>query len=170
MIILPYVFIKLSFFLLYLQIFRPFLWLRICIIAGAVIVTAVYVAGIVAQFIVHTPRPGQTWLEYFQVSRADKISANTSWPLPAWTLASDVYVLAVPIAGVSRLQISARRRFGVTMVFMTGLGFVYQSVLRYTSWLSIPSACICSSLSLYFRVKMTQGDTSRAIIDAGVTA
>ena len=133
MTILPYIFIKLSFFLLYLQIFRPFLWLRICIIAGAVIVTAVYLAAIIGEFILQTPRPGQTWFEMFQASNADKGGANVTWALAAWALASDVYILVLPIAGVSRLQVSAKRRFGVIMAFMTGLGFDYRSVLCYTS-------------------------------------
>ena len=168
MTILPYIFIKLSFFLLYLQIFRPFLWLRICIIAGAVIVTAVYLAAIIAELIEQTPRPSQTWFKYFQSSLADKNDVNVSWALAAWALATDVYILVLPIAGVARLQVSAKRKFAVIMAFMTGLGFVHRSVLCYTSWLNIHSACICSALSLYFRKRMQQRDISRTIVDVQI--
>lgn len=128
MTILPYIFIKLSLFLLYLQIFHPFLWLKICIIAGAVIVTGVYIAATLGELIAQTPRPGQTWYQYFQASHADKGGVNLSWALAAWALASDVYLLILPIAGVARLQVSAKRKFAVIMAFMTGLGFDYHSV------------------------------------------
>ncbi len=140
MAILPYIFIKLSFFLLYLQVFHPFLWFKICTIAGAVIVTAVYMAFIIVQLIALTPRHGQSWFEDFQAPRVGEDSYKISWPIAAWTLASDVYILVLPIAGISRLQISAKRRFAVIMVFMTGLGFVYRSVLCHTLWLSIFTA------------------------------
>ena len=168
MTILPYIFIKLSFFLLYLQIFRPFLWLRICIIAGAVIVTAVYLAAMIGELIVQTPRPDQTWFEYFQASHAGKGGVNISWALAAWALATDIYILVLPIAGVSRLQVSAKRKFAVIMAFMTGLGFAHQLFLCYTWSLSIHRACICSALSLYFRQKMHQTDITRTIIDAQI--
>lgn len=167
-IVLPYIFIKLSFFLLYLQIFRPFLWLRICIIVGAVIVTAVYLAAMIREFIVQTPRPGQTWFEYFQASHARKGGVNVSWALAAWALASDVYILVLPIAGVSRLQVLAKRKFAVIMAFMTGLGYVYRSVPCYMLRLRIHRACICSALSLYYRQKMHQTDITRTIINAQI--
>ena len=129
MTILPYGFIKLSLFLLYLQIFRPFLWLKICIIAGAVIVTGGYAAGVLGELIAQTPRPNQTWYQYFRPSHAIRGGVNVSWALAAWALVSDVYLLVLPIAGVARLQASAKRKFVVIMAFMTGLGFAYQSVL-----------------------------------------
>ena len=80
-----------------------------------------------------TPRPGQTWFEYFQASHAGKGGVNVSWALAAWALASDIYILVLPIVGVSRLQVSAKRRFGVIMAFMTGLGFACRSILCYSS-------------------------------------
>ena len=125
-------------------------------------------AAVLGELIAYTPRPGQTWYQYFQASQEIEGGINVSLALAAWAIASDIYLLVLPIAGVARLQVSAKRKFAIIMAFLTGLGFAHESVFD-TTWLTIHSACICSALSLYFRQRMHQGDVSRTIVNAAIT-
>ena len=120
MISIPYIFIKLTFFILYWNIFKPFRWLRISIIGGTFAVTIVYLACLLAELIGATPLSGQTWRES---STGNNIGRKLAVPLAAWTLASDIYLLLLPISCVFQLQLSAQRRFGLLTIFMTGIGY-----------------------------------------------
>ena len=116
-----YIFVKITFFILYWNIFKPFRWLKFSIIGGAIVVTGVYTACTLASLIGATPRAGQSWIASSASSRA-AIGIRISIPLAAWALASDVFILLLPISGVLRLQLSPKKRFGLLMVFMTGIG------------------------------------------------
>ena len=50
------------------------------------------------------------------------IAANKS--LGAINLASEIYILCVPIPAVSKLQLSTKKRIGVTVIFATGFMYV----------------------------------------------
>ena len=119
---IAYIFVKLTFFILYWNIFKPFHWLKIGIIGGAAVVTCVYTAFTLASLIGATPRPGQTWLENSDSPNCN-ICIKLTVPLAAWALVSDVYILLLPISGVLRLQLSPKRKFALLMVFMTGIGY-----------------------------------------------
>lgn len=117
-------FIKLSFFLFYYQVFQPLRWLRISVYFGAILTCAFYGAATIAQLILATPKPGQTW-----------INLMLSVPLSAVGLGIDIVLLAMPIGAVSRLQLPTKRKIGILSIFMFGL-----------------LACVGSTLSLYYRV------------------
>ena len=119
--IITYIFIKLTFFILYYNIFKPFRWLKISIAGGAVVVTSVYVAFTVAELISATPGADQTWLEALSNARGS-VRIDISIPISAWTLASDIFILLLPICGVVRLQISSKKKVGLLIIFMAGLG------------------------------------------------
>ena len=111
--------IKVSFFILYWTIFRPFRLLRYGVMAGGVIVPVVYLAFLLANMIDGTPRSGETWFN--SVVRC-KICFNIMVPVTAWGVVSDTYILILPIFGIMRLQLSLKEKVGVLMLFMTGLG------------------------------------------------
>ena len=117
-----FTFVKLTFFILYWSIFHPFRWLKYAIVGGAFVVVSVYVACILVMMIEGAPPPGQTWHDTSEVSRL-LIGQKLTVPLAAWSLASDVFLLLLPISGVLRLQLSQKKKYALLMVFMTGLGY-----------------------------------------------
>ena len=111
---------KLTFFLLYFQVFRPLRWLRITVYIGATLTCAFYGAASVAQFVFATPLPGQTWLEHSLSGRAWKAEV-LSVPLAAVGLAIDIVLLFMPIAAVVGLKLPTKRKIGVMVIFMFGI-------------------------------------------------
>ncbi|KAL8784502.1 MAG: hypothetical protein Q9213_003939 [Squamulea squamosa] len=116
-----YIFVKLTLFILYWNIFHLFRWLKYGILGGATIVTGVHTAFTLYIIISDSPAPGQTWLEKAGAS-GNNGGIRLAIPLSAWSLVSDFYILLLPISGVLRLQLSPRRRLALLMVFMTGIG------------------------------------------------
>ena len=112
-------FIKVTFFLMYIQIIRPFKWLRYCSYAGAVVTLLFYFSILVATFAWTIPNPGQTLAESLQNPREAR-ATNITIPLGSVGIILNVYILLLPIAGVSRLQLPLRRKIDVMAVFLTG--------------------------------------------------
>ena len=113
------IFTKLTFYLVYLQVFRPLQWLRIAIYAGASITTAFYLAVEIFLLVSVTPRRGQSWAAA-AVSPAEYKSLQTSVPTACVGLATDLYLLVLPISAVLQLQLPTRRKVGVILIFLTG--------------------------------------------------
>ena len=71
-------------------------------------------------FVLVTPRPGETILSHWVIE--DQYQAlSLGVPQSAVGLALDIYILALPILAVNKLQLPTRRKIGVIMLFMTGL-------------------------------------------------
>lgn len=115
-----WLFVKLSFFILYLQLFRPIIWLRYCIYFGALVNTAFYVAIVIVTLYYTTPAPGQSWQENIRDPR-EAGTFRTSIPIASGSLVLDLYIFLLPIAGIWNLNMSLQRKIGVGVVFMTGL-------------------------------------------------
>ena len=113
-------FAKLSFFLLYIELFRPMKWLRYCSYAGAVVNVLYYFSILVATLVFTAPAPGQTLQQSVQSQRQAK-ALTMPVPIASMNLVLDVYILVLPIAGVSKLQLATRRKIAVIGVFSTGL-------------------------------------------------
>ena len=116
-----YLFIKMTFFIIYWNIFKPSRWLRIGIIGGALTCSIVYIAFIIASLVGAAPKPGKTWFQTYTEPRVD-IGVKLSIPLAAWALVSDIYIIVLPISGVLQLQLSWKRKLGLSMCFMAGIG------------------------------------------------
>lgn len=119
-------FIKVTFFLLYLQLFGPMRWLRICAYIGAVFTVIFYFGMAVTQLIFSTPRHGETLLSH-QNTHNEYLAIAMSVPQSAVGLAIDLYILILPIIAVSQLQLPIRKKVGVMLIFMTGL--LYEDTL-----------------------------------------
>ena len=112
-------FAKLTFFLLYLQIFHPIKWLRYSSYAGALFTVIFYIGITIFNLACTAPAPGESWQQVTQrPSFNDTVSATVG--IACVGLALDVTILLLPIAGVVRLQMSRKRKIGVLSVFMTG--------------------------------------------------
>ena len=115
-----YVFLKNTFFIMYLYIFGPLRWLRICAYTGAAITTTFYISISVTSFVFVTPRHEETWDEHLlsqEETRAIILPVLTS----SFGVVIDLTILILPIIAVMQLQLSTRRKIGLVCVFMTGL-------------------------------------------------
>ena len=113
-------FTKLTFFLLYFQVFRPLRWLRISAYLGAVLTCAFYGAATIAQIVFEVPKHGETWLEYALSGKSNK-GTTLSIPLAAVGLGIDIVLLVMPIAAVVGLQLPKKRKMGIIFIFMFGI-------------------------------------------------
>lgn len=117
---LTLLFTKLTFFLLYFQVFRPLKWLRVSVYVGATLTCAFYGAASITQIVFSTPKPGQTWLEHdfsLQGTKANMLSV----PLAAVGLGIDVALLVIPIIAVVGLHLPTKRKIGILFIFMFGI-------------------------------------------------
>jgi hypothetical protein len=114
-------FTKITFFLMYLGLFRPMSWMRICAHIGTVLTSLFYGGMFLAQIIIRTPRPGETLASRLQTTSAASESLALSVPQSAVGLAIDLYILILPIIAVSQLQLPLRRKIGTSLIFATGI-------------------------------------------------
>ena len=112
-------FTKLSFYLLYHQLFHHLQHLRWAIYAGAAITTGFYIANSVSHFIFVTPRKGQTVNS--TLSQNLEQVKELGFALGIFGIISDFYILLLPITGLIPLRMAWRRKMGVMIIFMTGL-------------------------------------------------
>lgn len=111
---------KTSFFLMYLDMFGPLPWLRICVYAGLFLNWGFYTAVTIVSLYYQAPNPGQTWQEgYMNARYAD--SLNLPIPIAGGSLLLDVYIFVLPLIAVMKLRLSTRKKLGVMAVFATGL-------------------------------------------------
>ena len=115
-------FAKLTFFLVYLQIFWPFKWVRICVYLGATVTTVFYTTVEIFWLYYMTPRKGETFISV-AVSPAEFKVLVLSVPVAAVGLGIDVYLLVLPITAVMQLQLPTRRKIEVVLIFLTGLAY-----------------------------------------------
>ena len=115
-----FLFAKNTFFIMYLDIFGPWRWLKICAYVGAIFTTLCYGAFTLLNLICATPRHGETLLSH-EESNIERLIIVTGVPLAVFGLLVDLYIFVLPIIAVSRLQLPTRRRVGIILVFMTGL-------------------------------------------------
>lgn len=113
-------FTKLTFFLLYFQVFRPLRWLRISVYIGAPLICTFYGAVAITQIVIAIPRPGQTWLEHNLSGEAAK-GVILSVPQATVGLGIDIVLLVMPIAAVVGLQLPTKRKIGIMIIFMFGI-------------------------------------------------
>ena len=112
-------FIKLSFFMLYSQLFRPLRKMRILIGAGATVCAIFYVLVFALNMYFSTPRRGETFITYF-LNPVNRGGVHLSIPFAAVGLVFDLVIITTPIYGVCQLQLSNRQKASVILVLMTG--------------------------------------------------
>lgn len=125
--------IKTTFFLMYLQLFRPLRWLRICAYVGLVITWCFYISAGVSQLAFTLPAPGQTWAETFASPRYLR-AIELCVPTSSFSLVLDTYILVLPIIAISSLQLKGSKKIGAAAMFSTG--FI---------------CCAASSVAVYFQ-------------------
>ena len=95
------------------------------------------------------PRHDRTWHDTF-LSSYKLESGNLGVGLSVPGLVLDLYILILPIVGVAGLQLDRKKRWGIIVIFLTGI-----------------IACVASAMSIAYRVirlvawKSGNGDRSR---------
>ncbi|RDL40095.1 Uncharacterized protein BP5553_00074 [Venustampulla echinocandica] len=132
-------FAKLTFFIFYLQIFRPRPALARWIWAGALVSTGFYIATSIVQFYYLIPGAGQTWISKIDLN-PNSPSATVGIVTACFGMASDFYLFFLAAAGIWQLQMQKERKLGIIGVFATGL-----------------LACIVSIVALIYRLQSKNG-------------
>lgn len=116
-------FIKLSFYMLFFQIFKIKTFMRWNIYITAAITIVFYLVITIILFVLMTPKPGTSFFEAllkaFIASTSPTI--NATFAMSYFNILSDLYIIILPISAVIRLNICRPRKIGVVIVFMTAL-------------------------------------------------
>ena len=99
--------VKLSLLLLYMCIFAPDKVTRYLIYAGMAFCILAY-----------------TILMFLAIFSNVETLIGANKTLGVVNLSSDIYILCVPVAAISKLQLSVKKRIGVLLLFMTGIMYV----------------------------------------------
>lgn len=113
-------FSKLALLLLYYRIFAVKGLMKIGIYFGAVIVGCFYLACTVAHIVFCIPRSHEDWLSPTVATRCQRANVFAT-VRRVFNLISDLYIFILPLPVLSRLQMSFKRKLGITAIFLTGL-------------------------------------------------
>lgn len=119
-------FIKISLLALFLRIFSPSRIVRRMIWIGLVFITLSFSAAAIAYIVFFfPPSSGEGWSDpKIARQRADS-TAYINLILGALGASTDFYVIAIPITAVSSLNLSKKKKIGVSALFATGLMYVF---------------------------------------------
>ena len=114
--------VKLSIFLMLLELFGLLTWLRLSVWAGIVLTGAFYFSYLVTILTLCAPRGSQTQLAYLQSLTSLKCAAHNYLFLPVgiMNVVSDVYLMVIPLPAIWGLQLPLMKKVGVSAIFLTG--------------------------------------------------
>ena len=130
-------FTKLSLFLLYHRLFARHRWIKNLIYFGIAFSFAMYTASFSAFGYLCLPHRGEEWLEAALSPRCHRqhiLIGDVRGPL---NLASDLYLLILPLPAVWQLHLPRKKKSGICGIFLTG-----------------SLACIASAFGVYFRFQV----------------
>lgn len=92
--------------------------MRIAARVGGIITAAFYVAMAASIFAFMTPGRHETWRD---LGMHERLNSKLAVAQSTVGLGIDLYVLILPIIGVSKLQMPFSRKLGVTIIFMSAV-------------------------------------------------
>ncbi|KAI4286863.1 MAG: hypothetical protein L6R35_003883 [Caloplaca aegaea] len=116
-------FIKLSVFLMYLQLFHPFPWARRMAWLGITVTGLFYFSVTVARIALCAPRGGDSYIEAFSTARCHS-TKKVGIASGSFNVVSDIFLLALPVPCVWKLSLKRKQKMGVIAGFMTGISVV----------------------------------------------
>ena len=112
--------VKISLFLLYFRIFSRIWRTKMLIYFGIGVNTVFYAISTTLVLYFCGPTHGHNFIQAFADYNC-VVQARTLADVQAsFNIASDIYLLCIPIPVVSRLQLSKKKKVGVSAIFMTG--------------------------------------------------
>jgi hypothetical protein len=116
---LTFFFLKSTFFIFYLQLFSTLRWLRIYIWSGLALTILNYATFTILFFVFETPRKGESWLTK-ELSKNEQKSIEMAVPFTIIGLVIDLYILLVPIMGISGRSIARKKKVGIMIILLSG--------------------------------------------------
>ena len=113
-------FAKLALFLLYHRLFALNRWTRIAIYFGVAFNGLFYLASCITLVILCIPRQRENWVSPTYAARCYRAEV-TGIIQGIFGLVSDIYIFILPLPVLFRLQMSLKKKLGITAVFFTGL-------------------------------------------------
>ncbi len=113
-------FIKFALFLLILRLFSSLRWLRILVHLGATFNILLYFSASIALIVLGSPRHGKNYLEVLE-GPAGAHCKTLVIVQGVVNVASDFYLLVVPLPAVWNLKLPLKKRVGILAIFGTGL-------------------------------------------------
>lgn len=113
-------FAKMALFLLYYRLFSLDRWTKIAIYSGMVIDSCFYVATFIVQLVLCIPRTHESWTSMTCVERCSR-GEGLGDVHGVFGLVSDLYIFILPLPVLYHLQMSLKKKIGVTATFLTGL-------------------------------------------------
>ncbi|MDI1489539.1 MAG: hypothetical protein OHK93_008820 [Ramalina farinacea] len=138
----PFVwFIKLSLFVVLVEIFYTLRWLKLLAIGGAVSTGLFYFASVVAYPAMCAPTNGSSEKDYQDQLASSKCHGSFALGITVGVVSvlSDLYLILLPLPAVWGLQLPLRRRLGISAMFLVGL-----------------MALTASIISLVYRIKVSR--------------
>ncbi|TGO40207.1 hypothetical protein BHYA_0040g00150 [Botrytis hyacinthi] len=112
--------VKLSIFVMYLEIFAGLRWMQICVYIGATFSSAFYLAVTILHFYLMTPFGSETFAsKLFTPQYAMYVRLGI--PTSAISFGIDIYLLVLPLVAVSNLRIPTKQKILMMVGFTVGI-------------------------------------------------
>ena len=118
--------VNLSLSLLYIEMFGRLKWLRIGAYTG-VLISGIFYFSSVAIFLAScSPRTGQSQKEFLLAWSSPQCHRIAPFlvSIGAVNIASDLYLIILPLPAVWQLQMPKRKKVGISVVFLTGTMYI----------------------------------------------
>ena len=115
-------FIKLTLFLLYIELFSIHRWMRICAYFGIAATAIIYSVSVIVLSVECLPRTGDGQLDWLLALDMPKCLSQDPISLITGCLSilSDFYLLILPLPAVWDLCLPTKKKIGVSAIFLTG--------------------------------------------------
>lgn len=122
---------------LYLRIFKTVTWMRYSAWGAIIFLGCTYGSMVPVYAVYSLPYGNEKWdlTLAAKVGKADKMAITTG----AINVATDIFMIVLPLPIIMKLNLSLRKRLGLAAVFLTGI-----------------IATVATVLGLYFRVSLYQ--------------
>jgi hypothetical protein len=149
-------FAKTAILAVYLRLFSVITWMRWCCWVGIAILFCAYWSLVPVSAVYNFPHGGEHWDLAMSM---DSIPAQVPFlVMGVVSVASDLYILILPLPVLLRLHVNWKKKIGLCLVFAAAIMFVYP--LKALSELAnYRSGIVSSCFVLYFRIILWQNKT-----------
>ncbi len=112
--------VKISLFLLYYRVFSRIKRTRFLIFIGIGVNAVFYATSFALILYFCGPGPGHNLIQSFDDHNCVVDARTLGTAQASFNIASDIYLLYIPVPVISNLQLSRQKKIGVIAIFMTG--------------------------------------------------
>ena len=112
--------VKIALFLFYLRLFSQHQRTKLMIYLGIGINAVFHVISFALVLCFCSPRPKRNIIQSFNTRHCTFDAFTLGIFQGSFNLASDIYIFVLPIPVLSKLQLSKKKKIGVSVIFVTG--------------------------------------------------